>query len=142
MIPLCKVTWSQHDKPEKKKQFHDWSLYNLKLTFFAHILQDISQIILVCRNSKHFISGKEGDLRVGFLDRFNSSYFYFSFFTTGIGSAISPLFFNRFLSNLVGKQIMTREGAIYIFMSEGQRSRSPGVKTYLTTMILFMGKER
>ena len=25
----------------KKKQFHDWYLYNLKLTFFAHILQDI-----------------------------------------------------------------------------------------------------
>ena len=22
---------------QKKKQFHDWSLYNLKLTFFAHI---------------------------------------------------------------------------------------------------------
>ena len=28
-------------KNQKKKQFHDWSLYNLKLTFFAHILQDI-----------------------------------------------------------------------------------------------------
>ena len=26
---------------QKKKQFHDWSLYNLKLTFFAYILQDI-----------------------------------------------------------------------------------------------------
>ena len=54
----------------KKKQIHDWSLYNLKLTFFAHILQDILQIILVYRHSKHFISGKEGDLPVGFPDRF------------------------------------------------------------------------
>ena len=26
---------------QKKIQFHDWSLYNLKLTFFAHVLQDI-----------------------------------------------------------------------------------------------------
>ena len=37
---------------------------------------------------------------------------------------------------------MTRGGAVYIFMSEGQRSRSPGVKKYLTAMIPYMGKER
>ena len=43
------------------------------LTLFAHI-QDIIHIIFsVCTYSKNFITGKEGDLPVGFPDRFNSS---------------------------------------------------------------------
>ena len=71
-----------------------------------------------------------------------SYFYYFPFFTAWIGSAISPLFFNRSPSNLVGRQIMTRGGAVYFFMSEGQKARSPGVKKYLTAMIPFMGKER
>ena len=37
---------------------------------------------------------------------------------------------------------MTRGGAVYFFMSEGQRSRSQGVKKILTAIIPFMGKER
>ena len=46
------------------------------LTLFAHI-QDIIHIIFsVCTYSKNFITGKEGDLPVGFPDRFNSSLYY------------------------------------------------------------------
>ena len=37
---------------------------------------------------------------------------------------------------------MTRGGAVYFNMSEGQRSRSQGVKNNLTAMIPLMGKER
>ena len=51
-------------------------------------------------------------------------------FSVGVGafviglSQISSFFsFNRSLSNLVRILIMTREGAVYLFMSEGQRSR-------------------
>ena len=37
---------------------------------------------------------------------------------------------------------MKRGGAVYFFMSEGQRSRSPGVNKYLTAMIPFKGPRK
>ena len=81
-----------------------------------HIAQDILRITLTSTHLRNFFPGEEGDLPVGFPDRFNSRYCYFSFFSTWIGSAISPLFFNRSPSNLIGIYIMTRGGAVYFFM--------------------------
>ena len=56
--------------------------------------------------------------------------------------AISPLFFNRSPSNVIGIKIMTREGVVYFFIPVGRRSRSQGVKKYLIAMKSLMCKER
>ena len=46
-----------HKETPPPNKNHDWSLLNVKLTLFANILQDISQIITVCTHSKHFRNG-------------------------------------------------------------------------------------
>ena len=43
----------------------------------------------VCTYSKNFITGKEGDLPVGFPDRFNSSFYYFLSFSLAFSFNIS-----------------------------------------------------
>ena len=52
------------------------------LLIFQHIAEDMVRLTLDSTHFRDFFSGKEGDLPVGFPDRFNSSFYYFSFFTT------------------------------------------------------------
>ena len=73
-VPVHNV--STPPPPKKKKKQNPISRLTplqFEAYFLCTYLQNISQIILVCRHSKHFISGKEGHLPVGFPDRFNSS---------------------------------------------------------------------
>ena len=84
LIPLFKGTLSKRNKPEKKNNFTT----DISLRFDAYFIcthsRHYTHHFSVCTYSKNFITGKEGDLPVGFPDRFNSSYFYYflSFFLT------------------------------------------------------------
>ena len=50
---------------------------DLMLWIFQHITEDMVRITLTSTHFRNLFSGKEGDLPVGFPDRFNSSYYYF-----------------------------------------------------------------
>ena len=54
------------------KFFHD-----LMLWIFQHITEDMVRITLASTHLRNLFSGKEGDLPVGFPDRFNSSCYFF-----------------------------------------------------------------
>ena len=47
---------------------------DLMLWIFQHITEDMVRITLASTHFRNLFSGKEGDLPVGFPDRFNSSY--------------------------------------------------------------------
>ena len=46
---------------------------SLQISILQHIAQDILHFILTSTHLRNFFSGDEGDLPVGFHDRFNSS---------------------------------------------------------------------
>ena len=55
---------------------------SLQISILQHIAQDILHFILTSTHLRNFFSGDEGDLPVGFPDRFNSSFILL--FTRGI----------------------------------------------------------
>ena len=49
---------------------------SLQISILQHIAQDILRFTFTSTHLTNFFSGEEGDLSVGFPDRFNSSYYY------------------------------------------------------------------
>ena len=75
LIPLFEGTLSKSNKPEKNNFTTDISL-RFDAYFICTHSRHYTHHFSVCTYSKNFTTRKEGDLSVGFPERFNSSSYY------------------------------------------------------------------